>query len=69
MLDKSKQINYNLVMHRPVGGYMIELTLRRMEKIEAVLETCQSEWARQHWSQVLEYFRRQLKQLGYENGY
>ncbi len=40
---------------------MIDVTMKRMERIEAVLETCHSEWARQHWTQVLEYFRRQLK--------
>ena len=48
-------------MNQPVGDYMIDVTMKRMEKVEAVLENCHSEWARQHWSQVLEYFRRQLK--------
>ena len=61
MLDKARQINYNQVMNQPVGDYMIDVTMKRMERIEAVLETCHSEWARQHWTQVLEYFRRQLK--------
>ena len=60
--EKDKPVkNYNQVMNQPVGDYMIELTMQRMEKVEAVLESCHSEWARQHWSQVLEYFRRQLK--------
>ena len=40
--------------------YMIEQTMARMTIIENVLEHTQSAWARQHWSQVLEYFRRQL---------
>jgi hypothetical protein len=42
--------------------YMIEQTMARMTIIENVLEQSHSDWARQHWSQVLEYFRRQLMQ-------
>lgn len=63
MLDKSQQINYNLVMNRPVGDYMVDLTMKRMEKVEAVLANCRSEWSIQHWTQVLEHFRRQLKMM------
>jgi hypothetical protein len=64
MLDSSNSINYNHVMNRPVGDYMIDLTMERMEKIEAVLANSRSEWAKKHWSETLEYFKRQLKQLG-----
>lgn len=43
---------------------MIELTMERMSKIEAVLANARSDWAKQHWSLTLDYFKRQLKQLG-----
>ena len=42
----------------------MEALMARMERVEAVLADARSDWARQHWSIVLEYFRRQLKQLG-----
>ena len=64
MLDKEGKICYNKVMNQPVGDYMIELTMSRMERVEAVLANARSEWARQHWSEVLSYFKRQLQQLG-----
>jgi len=40
----------------------VELTMARMERVERVLANAKSHWARQHWSNVLEYFRRQLNQ-------
>lgn len=43
---------------------MIEMTIHRMERVEAVLETARSEWARRHWSQVLQQLRRQLVNYG-----
>jgi hypothetical protein len=64
MLDKDSKFCYNKVMNQPVGDYMIELTMNRMERIEAVLANARSEWAKQHWSEVLNYFKRQLQQLG-----
>jgi hypothetical protein len=64
MLDSSNSINYNNVMSKPVGDYMIDLTMERMTKIEAVLAQSKSAWAKRHWSETLEYFKRQLKQLG-----
>ena len=64
MLDKSRVINYNLVMNKPVGDHMIGVTMERMEKIEAVLANAKSEWAIRHWTEVLDYFKRQLKQYG-----
>jgi len=39
---------------------MIEQIDHRMKIIEKVLADARSPWARQHWSVVLEYFRRQL---------
>jgi hypothetical protein len=43
---------------------MIELTIQRMERVEAVLEAARSEWARQHWNYVLQHLRRQLVKHG-----
>jgi hypothetical protein len=43
---------------------MIELTIQRMERVEAVLESARSDWARQHWSHVLQHLRRQLLKYG-----
>ncbi len=40
---------------------MIEQTMARMTKIEAVLENARSPWAKQHWSIVLEQLRRELQ--------
>jgi hypothetical protein len=64
MLDKKSDFCYNQVMNQPVGDYMIELTMTRMERVEAVLANARSEWAKQHWTEVLSYFKRQLQQLG-----
>ncbi len=43
------------------GEYMIEQTMARMSKVESVLATARSPWAKQHWSIVLEQLRRELK--------
>lgn len=43
---------------------MIDLTIQRMERVEAVLQTARSNWARQHWNQVLQHLRRQLIKQG-----
>lgn len=43
---------------------MIELTMSRMERVEAVLANAKSEWAIRHWTETLQYFKRQLQQLG-----
>ena len=43
---------------------MIDLTIQRMERVEAVLESARSRWARQHWNQVLQQLRRQLVNYG-----
>jgi hypothetical protein len=43
---------------------MIELTIQRMERVEAVLEAARSEWAQQHWNYVLQHLRRQLVKYG-----
>ena len=64
MLDKESDICYNQVMKQPVGDYMIELTMTRMERVEAVLASARSEWAIRYWTNTLEYLRRQLKQQG-----
>ena len=64
MLDKDRKICYNQVMKQPVGDYMIELTMTRMERVEAVLASARSEWAIRYWTNTLEYLRRQLKQQG-----
>ena len=63
-LDKQDEICYNKVMNQPVGDYMIDLTMSRMERIEAVLANAKSEWAIRHWTETLQYFKRQLQQLG-----
>jgi hypothetical protein len=43
------------------GDYMIEQTMARMTKVESVLATARSSWAKRHWSIVLEQLRRELK--------
>jgi hypothetical protein len=43
---------------------MIELTIQRMERVEAVLESARSEWAQQYWNYVLQHLRRQLVKYG-----
>jgi hypothetical protein len=43
------------------GDYMIEQTMARMSRVEAVLAEARSTWAKQHWSIVLEQLRRELK--------
>jgi hypothetical protein len=43
------------------GDYMIEQTMARMTKVESVLATARSTWAKRHWSIVLEQLRRELK--------
>lgn len=40
---------------------MIEQTMARMSRVEAVLADARSAWAKQHWAIVLEQLRRQLK--------
>jgi hypothetical protein len=40
---------------------MIEQTMARMTKVESVLATARSTWAKRHWSIVLEQLRRELK--------
>lgn len=64
MLDKDVKICYNKVMNQPVGDYMIELTMSRMDRVETVLANAKSEWAIRYWSEVLQYFKRQLQQMG-----
>lgn len=64
MLDNKAETCYNQVMKQPVGDYMIELTMSRMERVEAVLANAKSEWAIRHWTETLQYFKRQLQQLG-----
>lgn len=43
---------------------MIEMTMQRMSRIEDVLANSRSEWARNHWTQVLQYFQRRLREQG-----
>lgn len=43
---------------------MIELTMSRMDRVETVLANAKSEWAIRYWSEVLQYFKRQLQQMG-----
>ncbi len=43
---------------------MIDLTIQRMERVEAVLESARSDWAKQHWNFVLQHLRRQLLKYG-----
>lgn len=38
----------------------MERTLERMGNVKARLESCKSEWARRHWTLVLEQLRRQM---------
>lgn len=42
---------------------MIQQTMDRMERVEALIENTRSEWARQHWTQVLKYFQRRLRDM------
>jgi hypothetical protein len=65
MLDSSTNVCYNGGINKPLGNdYMIEMTMRRMSRIEDVLNNSRSEWARNHWSQVLKYFQRRLNEQG-----
>jgi len=50
------------------GDYMIEQTMMRMSRVEAVLADARSNWAKQHWKIVLEQLRRELqRQLRKDN--
>lgn len=40
---------------------MIEQTMARMSRVEAVLADARSAWAKQHWNIVLEQLRRELQ--------
>jgi hypothetical protein len=66
MLDSSTVICYNGGINKPLENdyMMIELTMQRMSRIEDVLNNSRSEWARNHWSQVLKYFQRRLVEQG-----
>jgi hypothetical protein len=65
MLDNDQIFCYNDDVKTSFRGeYMIDLTIQRMERVEAVLESARSEWARQHWSYVLQHLRRQLLKHG-----
>jgi hypothetical protein len=43
------------------GDYMIEQTMARMSRVEAVLADARSAWAKQYWNIVLEQLRRELQ--------
>jgi hypothetical protein len=65
MLDNPELFCYNDDSTIPLRSeYMIELTIQRMERVEAVLEAARSEWAQQHWNYVLQHLRRQLVKYG-----
>lgn len=66
MLDTSTVICYNGGINKPLENdyMMIEMTMQRMSRIEDVLNNSRSEWARNHWSQVLKYFHRRLIEQG-----
>ena len=40
---------------------MIEQTMARMSRVEAVLADARSAWAKQYWNIVLEQLRRELQ--------
>lgn len=44
-------------------AYMIQQTMERMERIETLLAEVKSDWAKQHWTQVLKYFQRRLRDM------
>lgn len=65
MLDNEAILCYNDDSTIPLRGeYMIDLTIQRMERVEAVLADARSEWAQQHWNHVLQHLRRQLLKYG-----
>jgi hypothetical protein len=61
MLDKHHNNGYNNDMN-------IEMIIRRMDRVEEVLADCRSEWARNYWTEVWNYFHRQLKLQGVRRG-
>jgi hypothetical protein len=42
---------------------MIQQTIDRMERVEALLADAKSVWAQRHWDQVLKYFQRRLRDM------
>lgn len=42
---------------------MIQQTIDRMERVEALIANTKSPWAQQHWTQVLKYFQRRLRDM------
>ena len=46
----------------------IEMIIHRMDRIEEVLADCRTEWARNYWTGVWNYFHRQLKMQGVRRG-
>jgi hypothetical protein len=65
MLDTNHNFCYNDDVKTSFRGeYMIDLTIQRMERVEAVLESARSDWAKQHWNFVLQHLRRQLLKYG-----
>lgn len=61
MLDNSHNNGYNNDMN-------IEMIIHRMDRIEEVLADCRTEWARNYWTGVWNYFHRQLKMQGVRRG-
>lgn len=55
MLDKQSNIGYNTIMEK-------QAILERIDRVEQVLENCRSDWARNYWGLVLNYFIRRLKE-------
>jgi hypothetical protein len=63
MLDNHIEFCYNGSIESDRRAYMIQQTMARMERVEALLADTKSVWAQRHWTQVLKYFQRRLRDM------
>lgn len=63
MLDNHIEFCYTGSIESDRRAYMIQQTIDRMERVEALLADTKSAWAQQHWTQVLKYFQRRLRDM------
>ena len=63
MLDNHIEFCYNGSIESDRRAYMIQQTMDRMERVEALLAEAKSAWAQRHWDQVLKYFQRRLRDM------
>ena len=63
MLDNHLDFCYTSGIGNDRRAYMIQQTIDRMERVEALLADAKSVWAQRHWEQVLKYFQRRLRDM------